>query len=124
LGVSDALMKKLVALLLWLAGGVCALVLLGFGIGSSIGMPDHAVVIVDADRKLYLAPPCVSEGMRYFPRLTIAQARKLGFQPEPSCRDQEGFVQEARSLSGIWFERLGLLNPLPSRWNADGTWNW
>ena len=41
-----------------------------------------------------------------------------------NARTKAGFSQDGRSLSGKLMERLGMLPPLPSRWNPDGTWNW
>lgn len=117
-------MSKLGILLAYVAAGVGFLFFLGFGIGASVVAPEHALVIIDADRKSYFAPPCISEQMRHFPRITIGQARKLGLNPDAACRDAGGFVQEARSLSGQLLQKVGALSPLRSRWNADGSWNW
>lgn len=97
---------------------------LGLGIGASVAAPDHAIVIIDRGGKYYFAPPCVSERMQQSPRITIGQARKLGLHPDSSCRDAGGFLQEARSLSGQLLEKIGILPPLRSRWNEDGSWNW
>lgn len=105
---------------------VCAfLVFLGFGVGSAVVAPSHALVFADASQNVYIAPPCVSrEKWLLYPRMTIEQVHKLKLDPEPKCRDKGAFTQEARSLSGQLFETIGLLPPLKSRWNSDGTWNW
>jgi hypothetical protein len=106
-------------------GIVVLLVFAGFGIGSSKVAPEYALVFVDASQNTYIAPPCLArEKWVLYPQLTIEQAHKLKLNPEPKCRDDGGFVQEDRSLTGVMFEKLGLLSPLQSRWNADGTWNW
>ena len=99
------------------------LILLGFGVGSYSSTPGHAVVLVSDVTKEYHAPPCVSDA-RIFKMATIAEARALGYKPNPQCRDADGFVQESRSLSGSMLEWVGVLEPLPSRWNEDGSWNW
>lgn len=117
-------MSKLGTVLAYVGAGLVSLLYLGFGIGASLGAPDHAIVTIDADRQLYFAPSCVSEKIRHLPRITIGQARKLSLNPDAACRDAGGFVQEARSLSGQFLEKLGVLSPLRSRWNADGSWNW
>lgn len=117
-------MSKLGTLLASVTAGMGFLFYLGFGIGASVAVPEHAIVIIDTNKKLYFAPPCVPERMRYFPLITIGQARKLGFNPDAACRDAGGFVQEARSLSGQLLQKLGVLSLLRSRWNADGSWNW
>ena len=53
-----------------------------------------------------------------------AEARKLKYEPDKKCQDEAGFSQDDRSLTGRICERMGMLPPLPSRWNKDGTWNW
>jgi hypothetical protein len=105
---------------------ICAFfVFLGFGIGSTIVTPDHALAFVPSTRNVYIAPPCLSqEKQKLIPQLTIRQARILKLNPEPNCRDEGGFIQEGRSLSGTLLEQLGLLGQMQSRWNPDGTWNW
>lgn len=102
-----------------------SLLLIGFGIGSTVVAPDHALVFVDEDQLVYIAPPCVDHAKwMLYPQLTIEQAYKLEYGPEPKCRDEGGFTQEGRSLTGLLFQRIGLLAPQVSRWNPDGTWNW
>jgi hypothetical protein len=118
--------------------GVCAfLVWLGFGIGSSRTVPEHALVFARPAQNVYVAPHCISTqeirdlakdplmGERIISlTMTIGEAHKLKLLPDPKCRDEGGFVQEGRSLSGMLLERIGLLSPLESRWNPDGSWNW
>ena len=53
-----------------------------------------------------------------------AEARKLKYEPDKKCGGEAGFSQDDRSLTGRVCERMGMLPPLPSRWNKDGTWNW
>lgn len=105
---------------------VCAFFLFaGFGIGGSLVAPNHAIVFVDANQNVYIAPSCVpKEKWPLYPHLTIEQADKLKLSPEAACRDAGGFIQEGRSLTGHLFQKIGLLDPPDSRWNADGTWNW
>lgn len=117
-------MHRLGTLFAYVATGFGFLFFLGFGVSASVVAPEHAIVIIDAGRKSYFSPPCISEQMRQFPRITIAQARKLGFKPDTACRDAGGFVREARSLSGQVLEKMRVLSPLHPRWNADGSWNW
>ena len=104
-------------------GAAAALFGLGFGIARSIDAPPGALVQVDAASKTYFAPPCrqISSGLGL---TTLENARKLGFAPDARCLEIGGFVQPDRSLSGHLLEKLGLLAPLPSRWNANGSWNW
>lgn len=101
------------------------LVCIGFGIGSSEIMPQNAELYLDHSMRLYISPPCVSlQDRAQLSLATVAEARKLAYQPEPKCRDEGGFTQDGRSLSGRLFEWLGVVGPLQGRWNLDGSWNW
>ncbi len=102
--------------------GIVVLLCIGFGIGSSKTMPKNVIILLDHTNKQYLAPVCVLDPSSYSVA-TVHEAYDLDYHPNPECRDQGAFVQEERSLSGILFEKLGLLRPLQSRWNPDGTWN-
>lgn len=117
-------MQRLGTLIAYVAIGAGFLFFLGFGISSSVTVPDHAIVFIDPVNKSYFAPPCASEQMQLAPRMTIGQVRKLGFNPDAACRDAGAFVQEARSLSGQLLEAMKVLSPLRPRWDADGAWNW
>ena len=112
--------------MLWAAasiGAAAALFGLGFGIAPSIDAPPGALVQVDAASKTYFAPPCrqISSALGV---TTLDNARKLGFSPDARCLELSGFVQRDRSVSGQLLEKFGLLAQLPSRWNANGSWNW
>ena len=67
---------------------------------------------------------CANKEKKDYRQSRAAEARKLNYAPDKKCQDAGGFSQEQRSISGNYLVRLGLLPPLPSRWNADGTWNW
>jgi hypothetical protein len=112
--------------LLWAAasvGAAAALFGAGFLISPTIDAPPGALVHVDAASKTYLAPVCrqISSALGV---TTLENARKIGLSPDAGCVEQGGFVQKGRSLSGQALENLGLLAPLPSRWNPNGSWNW
>ena len=95
----------------------------GFGIGSSIQMPDNAFIYVDDSTKTYISPPFVTSK----DKLRLVRYREIRgekYNPDPSCREENGFMQEGRSLSGNLLESIGVLSSLISRWNVDGTWNW
>lgn len=99
------------------------LLLIGLGIQSSKTTPDHAIVHVNDASKTYSAPLCTQTKGKL--RIaTAAQARKMGYSPDPECRDQGWFVQDDRSLTGMLLQKIGFLKPLPSRWNKDGSWNY
>jgi hypothetical protein len=96
---------------------------LGFGFAPSTDAPPHALVQVDAASKTYFAPPCRQISSR-LGLTTIENARRLGFSPDAHCLEIGGFAQMDRSLSGQLLEKVGLISPLRSRWNANGSWNW
>lgn len=106
------------------AGGLLlAIFLLGQMFSASYTMPDNAIVFLNDQARTYIAPPCVTEheNLRV---ATAAEAHKLKYNPDRECRDEGGFIQEGRTGVFLLLEAIGLLEPLPSRWNADGTWNW
>lgn len=96
---------------------------LGLSLGSTMTMPKHAIVYLDMAHASYLAPSCVTDPSGY-ELGTADEAYSLSFKPDDGCRNKGGFVQEGRSLSGKLLQNLGILKPLPHRWNPDGTWNW
>ena len=98
----------------------------GFGVGVSKSPPKHAIVFVSSTEKTYFAPPCVKalDERTTLTESTIEKAYKLKLNPDPECRDAGVFLQEARSLSGQLLVKIGILKPLKSRWNIDGSWNW
>lgn len=99
-------------------------VLAGFFIVPTRNMPDNALVLMDDQSKTYFSPSCAKKEGKTLRAATAAEARRLKYEPDKKCRDEAGFSQDARSLSGRLMERLGMLPPLPSRWNKDGSWNW
>jgi hypothetical protein len=117
-------MGKLRRALLFSAIAVGTLFAMGFGIGSARTAPDNVIVVIDAEQKLYFALPCAPDGMQDFVRITLGQARKLGFQAETNCWEKATFLQDDRSLSGLLLQLIGVLPPHRPRWNADGSWNW
>ncbi len=124
------------------AFGVGCLIILGFGISSSGSAPRHAFVAVDTSSKTYFGPNCMSvvppgwmadghslgtlsdlEAAGYV-MATLETVRDARFGPDPDCRDSGEFISEGRSLTGDLLEAIGILGPIPPRWNADGTWNY
>jgi hypothetical protein len=98
--------------------------LAGFFIFPTRAMPDNAVVLLDDQTRTYFSPACAKQEQREYRPATAAEARKLNYAPDKKCQDAAGFTQDSRSLGGNFMARLGMLPPLPSRWNPDGTWNW
>lgn len=98
--------------------------LAGFFIVPTRTMPDNAVVLLDDQNHSYLSPICAKPEKKEYRVARAAEARQLNYEPDKKCREGAGFNQEGRSITGNLLVRLGLLPPLPSRWNPDGTWNW
>ncbi len=98
--------------------------LAGFFIVPTRPMPDHAIVLLDDRNRTYLSPGCAGQEKNDYRVARAAEARKLKYEPDKKCGGEAGFSQDDRSLSGRFFTKLGMLPPLPSRWNPDGTWNW
>ncbi len=98
--------------------------LAGFCLTPTRPMPDNAIVLLDEQNHTYVSPGCANKEKQDYRQSRAAEARKLNYAPDKKCQDAGGFSQEQRSISGNYLVRLGLLPPLPSRWNADGTWNW
>jgi hypothetical protein len=98
----------------------------GLSIGSTVPMPDYAVVFLDDSSKAYIALPCIEE-WRTRPSRTVSlarrgtagEARALKYQPDDRCRESSGFVGEGRSLTGMMLEKLGLLSPVRHWWDAS-----
>jgi hypothetical protein len=98
--------------------------LAGFFIVPTRELPDHALVLLDEENHTYLSPACAAREKKEYRTVKAAEARRLQYKPDKKCRDQGGFTQDGRSVSGNLLEKLGMMSPLPSRWNPDGTWNW
>ncbi len=96
----------------------------GFFFVPTRTMPDHAIVLLDDQRHTYLSPVCARKEKKEYRLSIAAEARKLKYEPDKKCREETGFTQDGRSITGNFLERMGLLPPWPSRWNPDGTWNW
>lgn len=104
----------------------CIFVFLVFGISTRKAPPGNAIVFVDNDTHTYIAPPCVTaqKDWRHYSRMTLDQAEKLDLKPNTACNAHKVFEQEDRSVGGLVLEKIGLLKPLPSRWDPNGSWNW
>ena len=96
----------------------------GFFIVPTQTMPDHALVLLDDQSKTYFSPSCAPKEKKTWRTATAAEAYKLKYAPDKKCQDESGFSQDGRSLTGNFLVRIGMVPPLPSRWNKDGTWNW
>ncbi|MEY2520474.1 MAG: hypothetical protein QOF24_2233 [Verrucomicrobiota bacterium] len=108
-------MRRLLKVTTGLLGTVLFAAVIGFGISTTKTMPDHAWILVDDAKRVYLSQPRL---------LTAREAYELKYKPDDDCRNSNGFVSEGRSLTGLFLQKIGLLRPVPERWNEGGTWNW
>lgn len=104
---------------------------LGFWVGTDSSAPSNAQVLAHAATRRYIAPPCVerSDDLVWTTAsdleiTTIREARARGFKRDDVCNEDGAFRQEGRSATGLLLQKLGVLDPLSPRWNADGSWNW
>ena len=94
-------------------------------LGGMLPTPDYAIAYIDTDKNTYLTPPCLNNPeSRRLVKSTIKEVYKSNLQADGDCVQSEGFFQEGRSGIGYLLEKIGILSPLKSRWNPDGTWNW
>ncbi len=99
----------------------------GFFLENTVHVPDAAWVYADIRDGVYYAPPYLKDSGRDAAGLlltTVGEAKKMKYAPDPGAKSMGYFRQPGRSMSGALLQSLGLLSPLPSRWNRDGTWNW
>lgn len=112
------------------------LFLFGLSIGTVFTCPDNALLLIDEGRGEYFAPPCLmhteynkSEKIFEFAQknnLKVLQRKEIlrkNLNPNVECREENGFIEDGRSISGRLLEKIGILPKFESRWNSDGTWN-
>lgn len=128
-------MAKILTAITLIIGIPFILLIIGFGIETTNTCPDHALVLVDEKSKEYYAPPCLIESgydsvdeIEEFAQIvdmvvmTKGEAKKNKYSSNRDCADENGFIEEGRSLSGSLLEKIGILPKQNSRWNDDGTW--
>jgi len=101
--------------------------------------PDNAIIFIDHSKKLYFSPLCVYQKLPStneqlldleFPKFFYLESGKYrdiknkGFNTPGNCKGTKYWFQENRSMSGELLQNLGILKPLPARWNPDGSWNY
>jgi hypothetical protein len=122
------------SIVLRLLGGLVFVFLIGFGFNTVSHIPHHAYVFVIEGE--YFAPPYTMDHGVNIPHEVELYAsshnlelKRYGevfrdYKPNRACTNGGFFMQENRSLSGSFLEKLGLLSPFESRWNSNGTWNY
>jgi hypothetical protein len=112
-----------------LIGGAAFLVLgLGFILETVRVPPDHAIVYASDSQREFVSPPFLNQNPDLRPSFlritTYREAMDAGYSAEHRCNESACWSQDGRTVTGKWFERLGILPALESRWSADGSWNW
>lgn len=132
-------MAKMKTVFTYIAAGIIFIVGVCFGISSIIPVPTHAFAYMNALTKEIYAPTCLDQQTKttlqrpckhctmereYFVLGPIGIMRSMGGKFNDECNNSGAFSQDGRTLLGIILEYIGILPPLKSRWNPDGTWNW
>jgi hypothetical protein len=126
-------MKTLKNIFTLIGAILITLVILGGAADTITTMPPYAQIIVDIETKTYYAPPYIENLLAKNPnsidisKLIVTTPEKTGnlqYEPDPECREQGYFEQNGRNLDLQFLEYIGILKPLQSRWNEDGSWNW
>lgn len=90
-------------------------------------IPDHAHVVVDDGKRIYVSPVYVMRekpnGWETLRFTTAGEAKNRGYKPDPRSQNGGYFIGRDEAQFFGWLEDLGLYKR-NSRWNADGTWNW
>lgn len=123
-------MEKLYSTIAVTIGVLVVFGLVGSLIKINTAMPPTAIVYVDDQTHIYYAPPYIL-GKKYPSTLDVSrlhgitaeQANQAKYKADETCEDMNYF-RERTTLSQTVALKLGLLEPKPSRWNADGSWNW
>jgi hypothetical protein len=98
---------------------------IGFGIESSVNMPDYAVVMVDDVEHEYYAPQCVNVWLHgtkkndgYLLRRTTAEeAWKLKYKQNRDCNELGYFHPDGYRLTPLLLSAVGLLPPKKQWWD-------
>jgi hypothetical protein len=123
-------MERFYSLIAISVGLVFLVALFGQEIMIGKTIPPNMIVYVDEGTKTYYAPPYI-DGKKYSSELnvsnlkaqTISDAKKNNYKAD-SNSNELGYFDEKTTLTNNILVRLGWVKPNPSRWNADGSWNW
>ena len=96
----------------------------GFSIQLSVVIPGYAAVYLDDAVKTYIALPCIEDwrsrrGADFaIARLSKAsEAQALHYKLDDDCREAGGYIDDDRSLSGLFLVKLGVLPPKQHWWD-------
>jgi hypothetical protein len=122
--------EKLYAIIAIIIGLTVLIALFGQLIMIKNPIPPETIVYVDENTHSYYAPPYII-GNKYpsdldvstLKAMTIAEAESNNYQADEKC-EEIGYFREQNTLKDTILIKIGLIEPPPSRWNQDGSWNW
>jgi hypothetical protein len=118
-------MKKIKSIIIGILVIIGGLFVLGLGIGSVGFVPDNAIVYVDTQSNLYYSPLSLTQEMINdldLKQSTFGEAKDLGYEMNDECYEYGYFMQEGRSLTGSFLEKIGILSAQMERVDANGNW--
>jgi len=111
-------------------GIVFVLSLVGNSISITLKAPSKTIVYADFQNNVYYAPPYIDNHrnpdtveVKSLKAETLAESKERNHKADSVCVEQ-GYFKEHDTLTHIILAKLGFAKPKPSRWNADGSWNW
>jgi hypothetical protein len=127
---SGNFMERFYTLIAITVGIVFLIGLIGQQIMIGKNMPPNIIMYVDETSNIYYAPPYI-DGKKYPSDLnvnslkakTLAEIQKSDFEVDSNCSEL-GYFDEKTTLTHNILVKLGWVEPNPSRWNPDGSWNW
>jgi len=105
-----------------------SLFLVGFFLSIYItvdeSMPDNAVVVITQEDKLYhsIHFDYVCVAGKTASTTTLKEARRMGYKPDPHCKELGYFKGNRRFLFYELLSKLGI--QVNSRWDKNGNWLW
>jgi hypothetical protein len=123
-------MERFYSLIAIIVGIAFLIGLLGQEIMIGKDIPPNIIMYVDETTNIYYAPPYI-DGKKYPSTLnvnnlkakTLSEVQENNYKADSECTEL-GYFDEKTTLSYNILVRIGWVKPNPSRWNADGSWNW
>ena len=123
-------MERFYTLIAIAVGIVFLLGLLGQEIMIGKDIPPNIIVYVDETTKTYYAPPYI-DGKKYPDNLSVSNLKSQTYSQAQNNKYKAdsnsvelGYFDEKTTLNNTILVKLGWVEPNPSRWNPDGSWNW
>ncbi|NLK51114.1 MAG: hypothetical protein GX295_01525 [Syntrophomonadaceae bacterium] len=122
--------EKIYAIIAVIIGISVLVALFGQLIMIKTPIPPETIVYVDEESHIYYAPPYIlgekypsDLDVRNLKAMTVNEAKKSNYKADDECVEM-GYFREQYTLKDRILIFIGLIQPGPSRWNPDGSWNW